>query len=270
MRHLIRVVFASCAAFGQTPSFEVASIKPAPPATGKNMRVSMGGDPGRINYSNVTLRDVLARAYGVKEPQISGPDWLATERYDIIATLAPNTPKEQVPLMLQNLLAERFKVTVHRETKTMPAYALTVGKNGPKLKEADADAGFRVMFGPKGRQLSGKASIPKFVDALSNMMDRPVVDMTDLKGSYEIDLSWTPDESDRMAAKMAMMGGGHPGPPPGGRPEGGVEGKGPSENSDGPSIFAALQEKLGLKLEAKKLPVDLLIVDHADKVASEN
>src|SRR5215831_3473472 len=85
-------------------TFEAASVKPAAPPSG-GFRVIMGGDPGRVNYSNVSLRDIIAQAYQVKDYQISGPDWLGSQRFDIIATLAPNTPKDQIPLMLQSLLA---------------------------------------------------------------------------------------------------------------------------------------------------------------------
>ena len=258
------IVFTQFAAFGQAtpPAFEVASVKHAPPA-GNDIRVMMGGDAGRVNYSNVTLRNVMTRAFSVKDGQITGPDWLSSERYDIVAKLPPNTSRDQIPLMLQTLLADRFKLTLHREKKVMPVYALVVGKNGPKLREADAAAGMRVSMGPKGRQLNGKVSIAQLADSLSNFMDRPVLDMTEIKGVYDIDLQWVPDDSQRGPGFMGP-GGGRP-------PEGGGERKGATDASESAaSIFTAVQETLGLKLEGRKSPIDILIVDHAEKVPTEN
>src|ERR1051325_10982147 len=121
------LVFTSFGAFGQsaeTLTFEAGSVKPAPPPTAGMMRVGMGGgpgskDPGRINYSNVSLRDLVRQAYGLKDYQISGPDWLNSVRFDVVATLPPNSTKEQFQVMMQNLLAVRFKMTVHREKKDL-------------------------------------------------------------------------------------------------------------------------------------------------------
>ena len=120
------IFLTCCAAFGQaaadSPTFEVASVKPAEPQTGMAIRVMMRGgpgtpDPGQLNYSNVSLKNVLMAAYAVKGYQINGPKWLDSERFDIVAKIAPGATKEQFQLMLQNLLAERFKLTLHRETK---------------------------------------------------------------------------------------------------------------------------------------------------------
>jgi uncharacterized protein (TIGR03435 family) len=255
------IVFTQFAAFSQ-PAFEVASVKPAPPPTGNNLRVGMGGDAGRVTFSNVTLRNVMTRAYSVKDSQITGPDWLSSERYDIVAKLPPDTPRDQIPPMLQTLLADRFKLTLHREKKVMPVYALVVGKNGPKLHEADAATGLRISMGPKGRQLNGKVSISQLADMLSNWTDRPVFDMTEIKGVYDIDLQWAPDDNQRGPGFMG---------PAGPKPEGGGgERKGATDPSEGASIFTAVQETLGLKLEGRKSPIDILIVDHAEKVPTEN
>src|SRR5262249_41996432 len=155
---------------------------------------------------------------------------------------------------LQTLLTDRFKLAVHREQKLMPAYALVAGKNGPKLHEADAEAGLRISMGPKGRQLNGKVSLARLADALSNWVDRPVLDMTGIKGIYDIDLEWTPDEGQPGAPVLAPGG-------EAGRPEVG---------RDGPSIFTAVQEKLGLKLEGRKSPAEIIVVDHAERAPTEN
>ena len=250
------MVCASSGLFGQSaaaPSFEVVSVKPAPPPTGNNLRVTMGGDAGRVNFSNVTLKSVMTRAYGVKPHQISGPAWLDSERYDIVATIPAGAPREQIPTMLQTLLADRFKLAVHREQKVMPVYALVVGKNGPKLHAADAEARLGISMGPTGRQLNGKVSLSRLADALSNWMDRPVLDMTEIKGIYDIDLEWTPDEG-QSAPRLAPAG-------EAGRPE---------ARGDSPSIFTAVQEKLGLKLEGRKSPAEIIVVDHAEKAPTEN
>src|ERR1700722_3983486 len=149
--------FTSCADFAQTtaatPSFEVATIKPAaPPATsmgaggGMRFAIRMGAqggpgtsDPGQITYSNLPLKNLLVNAFGVKTYQISGPAWIDTERFDIVAKVPQGATKDDVKLMLQNLLAERFKLTLHREKKDLPMYALVVAKRGPTMKESPPD-----------------------------------------------------------------------------------------------------------------------------------
>jgi uncharacterized protein (TIGR03435 family) len=138
-----------CLAYGQTAdkslTFDAASVKPAAPPTpdGRGMIMMAGPtggpgtkDPGRIHYPYMSLKNILMNAYDVKNFQIVGPGWLDTERFDITATMPPDTTKEQFRAMLQNLLAERFKMTVHRETKELPMYSLVVAKGGPKMKEA--------------------------------------------------------------------------------------------------------------------------------------
>ncbi len=232
------------------------------------IRRSLGGDAGRINYSNATLKLLIAKAYEVKEYQITGPDWIDSDGYDVTATIPPNTPKDQVPLMLQGLLEDRFKLAVHREKKELPVYALVVGKNGPKLKTAENAGGMRMSLSPNGMRLTAHAPLTALAEALSNLMDRPVVDQTGIEGIYDIDIEWTPDEhsNPRMSGKMMaarVMG-----------PAGG-EGKiGPPDSSSdtmqAPPIFAAVQEKLGLKLDARKAPLDFVIVDHAERVPTEN
>src|SRR5260370_19868003 len=163
------IIFPS-SAFGQpkeSPTFEAASIKPAAPLSGMGMRVMMRGgpgspDPGQITYSNVSLKNVVMTAYGVKGYQISGPKWLDSERFDIVAKIAMGATKEQFEMMLQNLLAERFKLAVQRETKDLPIYALVVGKGGPKLKESvdDSAASQGGAAGPGGPSASAPPPPP--------------------------------------------------------------------------------------------------------------
>lgn len=254
------------AAFGQAPAapaFEVASIKPAPPPTPGIMKVEMGGDPGMVDYRNASLKAVIARAYGMKEYQVSGPDWLGSERFDILAKVPANTPASQIPLMLKNLLEVRFGMAAHREQKVMPVYAMVVGKSGFKLKplENPGESRMNNSFSPKGRRLTAQTTVTGLAGALSQMLDRPVLDQSGVAGSYDIDLEWVPDEREGggAMAKMKGMAEAASGDPHG-------DPSGPT----GQSLFGALDERLGLKVEARKSAVDILIVDAARKVPTEN
>src|ERR1035437_3701352 len=166
------IVFTSCAAFGQaaaeSPTFEVASVKPSEPQTMGMMRVMMRGgpgsaDPGQLTSTNVTLKNLMVNAYAVKEYQINGQKWLDSERFDIVAKIPKGATKEEFKLMLQNLLAERFKLTLHHETKELPMYALVVGKGGSKLKESvddDATASGAAPQGGAAGSVGPSASAP--------------------------------------------------------------------------------------------------------------
>jgi uncharacterized protein (TIGR03435 family) len=313
------VVFTACAALAQTaensPSFEVASVKPAAPIVGNRIMVGMRGgpgspDPGQITYNNVTVKNVLMNAYGVKGFQISGPGWLDSERYDIVAKVPRGATKAEFMVMLQNLLAERFKLTLHREKKDLPMYALVVGKNGPKLKESvdepapkegDAPkAGGPAADGPlagaaRGRLAVGrdgfpvlpagatamtlmngsasmrasKQSMAGLAEMLSSQLDLPVVDMTGLTGKYDFTLYFSPEG----LAGMRLPAGLAPPPPnaaPPGEGGGGMPTASTPDGQSAPSLFSALQEQLGLKLEQRKGPVDLLVIDHLEKAPVEN
>jgi uncharacterized protein (TIGR03435 family) len=259
------------------PAFEVASIRPAAPQTGNRVMVRMGGDPGRVDYANVSLKDVLARAYKLKRYQISGPAWMDSQRYDITAKVPEGVKADLVPEMLQALLAERFKMKVHRENKEQAVYALGVGKNGPKLKpsEQTADAPpapgpdgarrmtrARMMFSSDGRMEIRGASMAAFTESLSNLLDRQVVDETGLTGDYDIDLEISME--DLAGMRKLAMGAGHP---PGGAP--GAENAPAPQSGPAPSIFTAVQQ-LGLKLDSRKAQVDYLVVDSAEKTPTEN
>jgi uncharacterized protein (TIGR03435 family) len=254
------------------PAFEAASVKQAAPSTDGDVRRSFNGDAGRVDYRNVTLKGLIMRAYGVKEYQISGPDWLDSAGYNVVATIPRDATKAQLPQMLQTLLAERFNLTLHHETKDLPVYALVVGKNGPKLKPAEREEGFSMSMSPKGRHIEGKSYIAGLCDFLSRTLDRPVVDMTDLKGVYDMTLDWAPDDSERAGTvKMEMRVTSSPGGP--GAPPRAGAGKGSEDmpdNTDGATLFTALQERLGLKLEQRKAPADFLIVDRVERIPVDN
>jgi uncharacterized protein (TIGR03435 family) len=243
---------ALCCAFGQsTPgpaAFEVASVKPNKSGNGSS-RFNSGH--GRLTATNVSLKSCIYFAYGIKDYQISGPEWLSSERYDITAKAASGVPDKQLMPMLQTLLQDRFKLRLHRQTKELPAYALVVGKGGPKLHEVET--GPEQDNAGRGRLSARKISMPRLAEILSRHMDRPVLDMTGIKGVFDLTLDYAPDDAH---STMAPRGGG----------AGGIATDSPS----GPSIFVALQEQLGLKLEARKGPVEILVIDYAEKVPTEN
>lgn len=260
------ILFSWCAADCQNsparPEFEVASVKPAKPPVDGRLMIGMSNDPGRINMTNVSLRELISSAYDVKQYQVSGPEWINSTRFDVTATVAAGTPKETIRLMSQNLLADRFHLAVHRDQKLTPLYALVNGKSGFRLKPSEGSGKGMSRMMP-GRLDAQKMTLAGFSDMLSRMLDRPVVDQTKLEGSYDFTLEWTPDESQMQQMKLAFRDAG-PGP-------GGAGHSVPaSTDIEGPSIFAAVEEKLGLKLEARSLPMDVLVVDHADQVPEQN
>jgi uncharacterized protein (TIGR03435 family) len=289
--------------------FEVASIKPSALSGRGVIRFDPkggpgSGDPGRVTYTFTTILNLMADAYGVKRYQVSGgPKWLDSEQFDIVAKVPKGATKEQVKVMLQNLLAERFKLTLHRETKELPVYALEVGSKGPKLKDSTATgtppaappplspvpgkggiriapdgcpempamaagrAGNFMMMTPHGECLiSNGQTMDSLATHLSNRFDRPVIDQTGLHGKYDLRLRFDPASMPGGRGGSVMTKDG-----PGLGPDGGD----PANRTapDGippPSIFLALQEQLGLKLEARKGPVDLLVIDHVEKTPTEN
>jgi uncharacterized protein (TIGR03435 family) len=238
------------------PAFEVASIKPGDPNSQMFRIGSMPG--GRFAANNASLKLLIQTAYDVRSHQISGgPNWLDSAKFDIEAKSDSAAPipagpagGPQMRLMLQSLLEERFKLKLHRESKEEPVYELVVAKGGPKLQQA-ADSLKQQQRGLQMRrgQLTGTAApMSILVSQLSQQLGRSVIDKTGLTGQYDFDLKWTPEF---------------------GQSQGGPADAGPPPDSPGPSIFTALQEQLGLKLESTKSQVDVLVVDHAEQ-PSEN
>jgi uncharacterized protein (TIGR03435 family) len=230
------------------PAFEVASVRPA--VYGSNPRSIQYSAGGRFTASNVPLRALIEEAYAIRDFQVSGgPDWVNRDQFDIAAKAEGDAGKAQVRAMLQNLLTERFKLIFRRESKEVNVYTLTVAKTGSKLKEVklDEDNATRGMrFGGLGRIAGVMASMPQFVVMLSDIrlngsaiLDRPVLDRTGLTGVYDFRLEWSGEEqsADRTT----------------------------STNPAGPSIFTAVQEQLGLKLESTKAPVEFFVIERAGK-----
>jgi uncharacterized protein (TIGR03435 family) len=294
MRLAILLLACSAGLAADGPQFEVASVKPSIPSPDGRIRImNRGGpgtsDPGQITYMSITLKNLLTTAYGVKGYQILGPGWLDTKRYDVTAKIPPDTSKEQFALMLQNLLAERFKLTLHHETKDLPLYELQVAKNGPKMKPYVADPNAppppapgeapgpppmgkdgRPIVRPGGTMImimngrlqltSSKQSMAGLANLLANQLSRPVVDKTGLTGEYDYTLEFSQE-----GLSSGPFGATLPPPPPGaGAPAG------PTTDLESPSLLAAVQEQLGLRLDSKKGPLDLLVIDRADKTPVEN
>ena len=259
---VVAIAAIGAPSFGQSrsglrPSFEVASIKPSKTNTGVTVGVGSGQGGGR----NVTLKMLIAAAYRVQEFEIvGGPRWISSDRFDVEGKAEdPKADPDQLRLMLQSLLEDRFQLKLHRENKEAPIYALVVAKDGPKIKRAPDQASPPVS-GPAqqgagpirgairigGGSLVGNAvTLSLFTRLLSQRLDRTVVDKTNLDGRFDIRLYWTPD-----VGEVALDPGGNPLPP---------------ADATGPSIFTAIQEQLGLRLESTTGLVDLIIIDHVEK-----
>jgi uncharacterized protein (TIGR03435 family) len=338
MRSAAALLAVTVAAFGQTTpapanaplAFEVASVKPSGPfdpaaiVSGK-AHVGMTVDRARVDIGMTSLTALICQAYKVKPYQVKGgPDWMNTQRFDIVAKLPEGASPEQVPEMLQTLLAERLKLTLHRDNKETPVYALVVGKGGPKLKDALPDtpappaaadpasapsgpgesapaspspAKGEIVVGSGDNQVrmkrtgngmtvtsrqtgpmrvtmengtihmeTEKMTMEMLTVTLSQYLDRPVVDLTELKGKYQIALDLTMADAMRVAARAGFnMPMATAGPAAN-------AGKSPADAASDPSgssLFTSVQQ-LGLKLDPRKLPYEFIVIDHLEKTPTEN
>jgi uncharacterized protein (TIGR03435 family) len=283
----VLALFACGATYGQAVdpplTFEVASVKPAPPPTVPGGRATgcwRGTGPGSMNPSlytclNATVSLMAFQAYGLKSYQI-GPGYYADKaEFNVSAKIPPDTTPDQIKLMLRNLLAERFKLTFHYEKKEIPVFDLVVAKSGLKMKESlpqpadapptpfvpenklpkDADGfpmptdirGLRMLrANGLGRIVAGDVTMATLTNFLTNNVARPVTDSTGLTAKYDFTVTFTLD---------SLVGGGA---------------IGATDNAGGLTIFAALEKQLGLRLEPKKTMIDVFVIDHAEKVPSEN
>jgi uncharacterized protein (TIGR03435 family) len=238
------VILAALSGFGQTeapPAFEVASVKPNTSGSGSS-RTS--GTTGQLTITNRSLMELIKMAYSVQDYQIDGPEWLRSAKFDIVAKIPAGAPRDQRPAMMMALLVERFHLAVHRESKEMPAYALVVGKSGPKLQQVKP-GGTSVSDNENNnsRKITGEGvSMALLAETLARIVEHPVVDRTGLQGVYSLKLEYTQDNAKSDGADAAA----------------------------GPSIYSALQEQLGLKLQTQKLPVEIIIVDRVERVPTEN
>jgi uncharacterized protein (TIGR03435 family) len=247
------LVFSACGAFAQpaeAPAFEVASVKMS--ATGASEGAGRGREiitpsPAGVTMRNVHLKSVVQWAYHMQAIQVSGPGWLDDNRYDIVAKAAGETPVERQRVMMQTLLAARFKLAFHRETKEMPAYVFTVAKGGHKLKPSESEGEMEIKPSGTGKMAAAfsRVTLAQLSEMISSPLQAVVVDQTGLKGSYDFTLD--------MAA---FMGGGDFRPT-------GIE-------DVITMIIQAANEQLGIKIEQKKVAAEVLIVDHAEKIPVEN
>lgn len=264
----IRAQAQAADASASIPRFEVSSIKPTgPDEVGSMLKLT----PDGIVMTGVPVQMLLRQGFGVEDDRIIGVSgWVRSDRFDIQAKVdAEDAPKlkgltiEQRAMMLPPLLEDRFKLKFHHLTRELPTYALVVAKSGPKLKEPKPEdtalnggRGWHGMSMGRGK-FEGKGAPIKFlIGPLSQQVGHTIVDKTGLIGNYDFTLKWTPDD-----AVPAMAGAGPGGPS--------VGGEAPAHEAVGPSLFTALEEQLGLKLESQKGPMDVIVIDHIEK-PSEN
>jgi uncharacterized protein (TIGR03435 family) len=278
-------------------SFEAASVKPA--NQGRDGLGPLRGGPGTSSPGQLageaSLKTLLMRAYELKDYQIGGPAWMESERYEIAAKIPEGATRREVALMLRSLLTQRFRLAVHRETRELAMYALEAAKSGPKLRASDTagtvpDGTDVTIFSPKLTkgsdgfpEIAGSQKLPRsyemvvggsdgimyklwarretmeqLADRLSAQLSRPVVDRTGLQEVYDFALTWTVENGGTGVPRT--------GPPPDM-----IEmHSSPILSDPGLSIFAALPAQLGLKLEARRGPLEMLIVDKADRVPIGN
>jgi uncharacterized protein (TIGR03435 family) len=269
------------------PAFEVASIRPSAGAPPQGVAVGVRIDGAQLRTAYLTVKDYIGMAYRVKLYQITGPDWMGTDRFDVAATLPDGSLPAQVPEMMQTLLADRFQLSFHREQKEFPVYGLEAAKTGlkmtpsppnPELDNADARApqsftgagsnqgvsvnlGGGASFTFSNNKFEGKRlTMAALAGTLERFLDRPVVDMTDVKGNYDFTVDVTAEDYQAMLIRSAVVAGvilppavlkiieGSPTPT---------------------SLFDGL-EKVGLKLTARKAPLDVLVIDKVLKTPTEN
>lgn len=281
----VLLTIAALALHAQPPTFEVASIKAAPPLDPHATTVGCKGGPGskeagRWMCENMSLQDLILMAYDIQPLQLTGPGWLNQARFNIVARIPAGATKPEFRQMLQTLLGERFRLKLHRERKEGPGYDLVVAKNGPKLtvsKPRDPDApppkisgglktgpdglpelppGVPMMVSSAGkvrRQAVGD-TMQDLAALLARRVGRPVTDATGLKDKYDFTLTWSSRADVGARLPIGHGGPGASAPPP----------------DDYPTLMNAIQEQLGLKLEPKKGQIEVLVIDSVEKVPTAN
>jgi uncharacterized protein (TIGR03435 family) len=266
--------------------FEVASIRPSPPMDA-SVKIGMHIDGSQVRFNDLSVRDCMRIAWQVKDYQVVAPEWVSSDRFDIVAKLPEGANTDQVAEMLQNLLVDRFKITFHRDKKDVAVYALIAGKGGLKLKETPPDAatdsapaksnlnisasgsaaGVFVDLGQgsyysfaDNKLVGHKMTMERIADTLSRYMDKPVVDMTGAPAAtnYDLSLEITPDDYRTMLIRSAIRAG--VSLPPQALQLADL----PTESLD------TAMEAVGLKLDARKAPQDVMVIDRAVKTPTEN
>lgn len=248
-----------------SPKFEVASIKPSDPDPQNTTFIGMSADGAMVTYTNITLRDCIRGAYRVRDFQIVGPDWMTNARFTISAKLPASASTAQIPEMLQALLADRFKLEIRREMKEQNVYVLSVGNGGARLKPAevkpndnapkalgeDGQPRASMMFGirPGGIFITApSASLASLAGLMSRFTARPVVDLTGIQGQYDFSLTFAPEVNNSPLTIPPL----------------------PDREIDSPpSVFDSVKQ-YGLRLEARKAPIEMIVVAHLEKTPTEN
>jgi uncharacterized protein (TIGR03435 family) len=239
------IVFGVGAALAQ-PEFDVASVKPGGPVRPDGLiDINLGtASHGTVTLTNTTMSECLRYAYGLtNEEQIAGPDWIRDRsiRFSIVAKAPPETATYQLQLMTQTLLKERFRLEIHRELRKLPHFELMVGKSGPKMPKSASDGLSTRRYYGRGRLSYTSLSMNRLALLLSRQLKQPVFDKTGLAASYDVDLNWTPEDASADADTTAE-----------------------------PDIFGAVQQQLGMKLERSKEPLEVLVLDRAEKTPIGN
>jgi uncharacterized protein (TIGR03435 family) len=241
---LVGFLLLACAAPVLGQEFEVVSIKPNRSLSGSSHSSS---NQGRYTGINLSLANLIVEAYDIHDYQLEGPDWIRSEKYDIAAKFPEDFPKDKklygaaFAAMMRKMLADRFQLAIHREQKSFTVYGLVAAKGGAKFKEVP-DSGSHNSGSHNGQYTGTCISMETLAGFLARRAELPVLDMTGLKGFYDVTLDVTP-----------------PTPQPGDPPD-----------SPGSVISAALQDQLGLKLETRKAPIGVIVVDHAQKAPTDN
>ncbi len=254
---LLLIAGLTAAAQEENPRFEVVSVRPAAPGV-RIGNLLQGGpgtpDPARFTGTNVMFSTLVLRAFGIQNDQLNAPDWINSTdlRFDIGATVPAGATKEQLGVMLQNMLIDRFHLVYHRTQKEFPVYSLVVGPNGPKLRAAAPQSrpmpGMRIMASCQGDRMTANGrDSAGIAQALQSAVGARVVDKTGLSGTYDIELYFGVDRS---------LGGGPMN----------CTGK----SLDAPPVLEAVQKQLGLKLEKGSAMLDVIVIEHLDKAPVEN
>jgi len=245
-------VTGTAVAFAQ-PAFEVSTVKPS---TVSGRAFLLNNQPGGRFQATGTLKLLMTEAYDVRDFQITGgPNWIGTEQWDIVAKaegFSDRIPRDQLRSMFRSLIENRFQLKIHRESKDLPAYNLTVAKGGLKLAPNAGEPGPMLRFG-RGELTGKKVPMAMVLQVLSQTLVRTVVDKTDLKGEYDFKLTWTPE-----TGQGGLLGLPQPRSPVGADAL-------PPVDTNGPSIFTAIQEQLGLRLESAKGPVEMIVIDGVER-----
>lgn len=283
---LICALLPAAVAFAQTPQFEVASIRPSASTATEKVNVGIHIDGAQLTFNYASLKDLIRLAYQVKDYQIVGQDFLASDRFDVAAKIPSGAEQDQVRGMMKALLADRFQLKVHTEKKDFPVFALLVAKSGLKIKESPSNGdsepepakapvnvtasggrgGVNVNLGhgssftfADNKLVAKKMTMAQFAEMLARFEEKPVVDMTGTTALYDVEMQFTQEDYMAMLIRSAIVAGVTLPP----------EALKMMQSASGDSLITAL-EKVGLKMESRKAPLDVIVVDHALKAPTEN